>query len=659
MIEMDGLSEMENKTCERAQGKEIGASPHIDPFEQFSEAEMDLSKLFVEMDPQVMSLVRDCDHLDWEQRKSNGAIYTPSALANYVASKVISLTLNDKRSSLHNQAGPTSWRILDPACGGGELLVAVWQQLLSKIAEEHSFYFNHLMPRDILCGIDNDKKAVSKTRTRINSFCASETQYLKIINTNALFPFNRRTSYQGWKQIRKQFEAPEGFDIVIANPPWGAETRAYEKKLVSTGEFTTFSGQFDTSDLFLELSSSVLKPGGYLAYIVPDSLFSLERTALRKLLLSQTDILFVGRFGERFFKDVNRACAVIIARKREPNIASRVSARTQCLRLTPDVRKDLLLGRLSFHQAERSLVHSVRQDRFLHNENFSFDIDLTERDEITINKLTSAKNNFRSYLNSYRGVELSKTGKVIFCNECKLWLPLPRAKNPKCAHCGAKLRNDEQDIIVRDKKLKGYQTLLSGEDIRRYHIEQRLWIDVRRNGINYKSLSQYESPKILVRKTGVGLSASMDYTDSLTNQVVYIFRAKDGVEIPLEFFLGVINSRAMYYYHVKKHGETEWRSHPYVTQKQVLDFPLPNDATLSVEKKHTVEEIAKLVGNNLKKNKPFPVKADVQIERFVAELFDLRRKDYEIIYQTLESVQDLLPVRALKNVAINQIFEVD
>ena len=49
---------------------------------------------------------------------------------------------------------------------------------------------------------------------------------------------------------------------------------------------------------------------------------------------------------------------------------------------------------------------------------------------------------------------------------------------------------------------------------------------------------------------------------------------------PLEFMLAVLNSRAMYYFLAKKHGETEWRSHPYLTQKQVLDLPMPAECTL-------------------------------------------------------------------------------
>ena len=203
------------------------------------------------------------------------------------------------------------------------------------------------------------------------------------------------------------------------------------------------------------------------------------------------------------------------------------------------------------------------------------------------------------------------------------------------------------DLIASKKKIKGYKPFFSGEDIQRYRIIQTRWIDVRRDGINYKPLSQYVSPKILIRKTGVGLSASIDYTNSLTNQVVYIFRLKEEITIPLEFFLGVINSRAMYYYHVKKHGETEWRSHPYITQKQILDLPLPGATTLTIDKWQIVEAIAKLLRGYLKNNKPISVDADIQIERFVAKLFNLNKNDYLAIYQTLESVQDLLPVKEI------------
>ncbi len=265
-----------------------------------------------------------------EDRKVNGIVYTPAGLANYVAKKTIDLFLQDqlrgKSSRTHNRCGSVhirDWRILDPACGDGELLVAIWRQLVQKLSE-------HLGSQDIvrainplksLCGIDIDPGATRSTKLRIqalNSAVGGRHTNTKVLNTNALFPFSQKRRMIGWKQVFRRFDAPDGFDIIIANPPWGADTASYNDKL-SREQFFLYQGQFDTSDLFLELAISIVKPGGYFAFIIPDSLFNSERTALRKILLSKTDIRFIGRFGEKFFDKVNRACAVIICKNTQSN----------------------------------------------------------------------------------------------------------------------------------------------------------------------------------------------------------------------------------------------------------------------------------------------------------------------------------------------------
>ena len=50
---------------------------------------------------------------------------------------------------------------------------------------------------------------------------------------------------------------------------------------------------------------------------------------------------------------------------------------------------------------------------------------------------------------------------------------------------------------------------------------------------------------------------------------------KSNIQFRLESFLAILNSRAMYYYLTANSGETNWRSHPYLTQKQLLNLPLP------------------------------------------------------------------------------------
>ena len=171
------------------------------------------------------------------------------------------------------------------------------------------------------------------------------------------------------------------------------------------------------------------------------------------------------------------------------------------------------------------------------------------------------------------------------------------------------------------------------------------WIKLEKNGINYKSKKTYESPKILIRKTGVGITAALDYTNSYTNQVVYILRSNGKSNLDLEFFIALINSRAYYFYLIKAFGELEWKSHPYLTQTQVLSLPLPD---LKSEKNIRIaKEIALLLRSELKNGK-LSRSIDLKIESMVGKMFWLKKKDYQIIFDAINDLDELLPVRELK-----------
>ena len=81
------------------------------------------------------------------QEKSEGATYTPTSLANFVASKIIdSANLPDKEI-----------RILDPAIGDGELLLSLLTKLV-RTASRISVY-----------GFDTDAAAIAIARQRLTS----------------------------------------------------------------------------------------------------------------------------------------------------------------------------------------------------------------------------------------------------------------------------------------------------------------------------------------------------------------------------------------------------------------------------------------------------------------------------------------------------------
>ena len=164
-------------------------------------------------------------------------------------------SLIEKESTDRISGAMRNWRIIDPACGDGELLSAIWFGLKSE-CKALTNIVHQAKANEMLCGIDIDTKALRNASRRLNliSDNVNRNAGMKLIKTNALFPFNSSEPSIGWARIKQHFNAQNGFDVVIANPPWGANVTSY-RHLLNGGNYSVCKGQFDTADLFFEFSS--------------------------------------------------------------------------------------------------------------------------------------------------------------------------------------------------------------------------------------------------------------------------------------------------------------------------------------------------------------------------------------------------------------------
>ncbi len=550
-------------------------------------------------------------------RKTTGSFYSPSNLSLYVASKMASLLPEKKQIS-----------ILDPAVGDGALLFAFKSLVDSK--------------QTIFAGVDINYDAVENTSLRMKY----ERLCSYMFYTDALSPYNLDIK-SGWNQIKKRLKI-EAFDAIISNPPWGAE---FDHSDASTSKLTTAVGQYDIYDLFLELSIDLLSDGGVYGFIVPDSIYRKEHYAIRKKLLTETSIRYITRIGEFIFESVNTSVSVIIGIKQKPLKDNSIS----CVHLPNTIAKKIASNELSFNDAETPFIHQCSQHFFIES-NFSLSIDITHTDIDIINHFNSLPR-IGDYLISHRGVELSKKGKIIQCPLCKKWMPQPKGNIQEvvCKHCGYKgnLQSFATDTIITRDRLtsqRGYP-FLSGEDLDRYFYRSKSQILFNYQGINYKSLSLYTQPKILVRKTGVGITAVLDYDNNVVNQVVYMLTLRNrSFRVPLEFFIAVINSRITTFYIIKKFGSANWCTHPYLSQAMVDELPVPNFNDFSESDWHKVRDICNYV-KTIYQVGGIADGIDVLIEKELLQLFKLKRESFFDILRAIETVEQLVPFKRLLKVS--------
>jgi len=263
-----------------------------------------------ETKPQEIQIIRDIDHA-----RSLGAFDTPVPIVRHIAIAVI-----DKLSQSGNPP-----KLVDPACGAGYFLLDALDSL-------HDAYPG-IKPVELvekcLTGLDIDPIAVELTRRNIAWHLNQEyktsivpTLLEKIIiEADALADFDKLPINAG------------SFDGVIGNPPYqffsgrGSPVAALRKSgktkkakilddeiNILVERFSeSSSGCRDRYKWFIQRAIELIKPGGYLGYITPNTWLAYPRYHdIRNLLKKFGNIESVIDLGTLPFKRAHVPTAILI-----------------------------------------------------------------------------------------------------------------------------------------------------------------------------------------------------------------------------------------------------------------------------------------------------------------------------------------------------------
>jgi hypothetical protein len=502
--------------------------------------------------------------------------------------------------------------LLDPACGDGELLDAALEQL----------------PNAKLFGMDIDCEASHAAQTRLGKSAIIKTEDMLLSPD-----FDKR---------QPSFKV----GALISNPPWGADLLHSSGSLRALG-YTLANGQFDSWSLFVEMSMKALEDGGMAVFILPDAIFSPEHSSTRSLLAQNFSVELIARLGEGIFKGVYRGTTVLLIRKCKPTPTHTV----EVFRLSRTQRAAVLSGDLDLQIVRQLGSHRVSQSRFVSDVGCRWDIDVRRSDQNLLGRLEASGGSWTDMLVSGRGVELSKRGLVKVCGTCGHVTPSPtRPRDVKCHGCGRVSHSEEmatQIIVEADmEKKSGFMPLIVGEDISRYALSCSRQIKLNVPGVNYKNYGIYSQERLLVRKTGIGLKATVTKKVAASNQVVFHYvPISEEFSFFIYYILGVLSSRVMFAYHLRKSGENEWRSHPYVTPKTLKELPIPSPKRGTQSWRQAVE-IASRVKKHIQ-NGGKSEKIDLEIEGLVAGLYELDHSDLDWVKRVICEAQSLEPMRVL------------
>jgi len=230
-------------------------------------------------------------------------------------------------------------RIIDPACGSGGFLIDaldhVWGQLREE-AEERGWNERELARREQRAATDGFR-GVDK-----DAFLAQVTKaYMALVGDGrgGIFCANSLDQSSVWTQGMRDKIEPGTFDVVITNPPFGKKIVVKGDKLLSQYELgrrwkQDKAGTWEQTEklhdrqppqiLFLERCLQLLRPGGRLGIVLPESLLGMPTHGyVVTWLQSRAKIRGIVSMPEELFKTSGKGgthakVCVLLVEKTQP-----------------------------------------------------------------------------------------------------------------------------------------------------------------------------------------------------------------------------------------------------------------------------------------------------------------------------------------------------
>jgi adenine-specific DNA-methyltransferase len=228
-----------------------------------------------------------------EQIKNTGATFTPQGLSVFLAERIASYIK------------PTNQKVLDPACGEGELLIAMGDILFDSAIDF------------TLTGYDANEQYLSFAHERILRFGAKNTKLVHEDFLQAIDVSSHQSSLGLFQEYNKS-SVNNSFDIVIANPPYVRTQLLGTEQAQELARKFNLKGRVDLYYPFLIAMTESLKEGGILGVITSNRYLSTKGgESIRKFLSENYEILELIDLGDTKLFDAAVLPAIFIGRKQK------------------------------------------------------------------------------------------------------------------------------------------------------------------------------------------------------------------------------------------------------------------------------------------------------------------------------------------------------
>ncbi len=403
-------------------------------------------------------------------------------------------------------------------------------------------------------------------------------------------PFNTNIS-SGWFDPEWMFGIKEGFDIVIANPPYKEISERDEKLFFQKKYKEVLSGHYDLFIFFFKKGIDLLKKGGINTYITPHTFIIYSQFKnLRNWIYNNNSIIEVTDRIENIFESgvVDNSISII--------------AKSNSLNETK-------FSKYTFTGRELQLISQVQLKKTEYTAD-AFEIN-TIQNKVILKKYEVNSSHLGELVDSSQGITVY-----------------------------AKVQGEKINYFRERKETKNSKPYTKGREIFKYslkwgggYIEYGDWLWCPRDK------KYFESPKILLRQTSADIIATYVESPFYCIDSIHSLIKKDN-EVDLKYILAILNSKlGNYIYHllITEEGKVFAQVKLTFLRKIPIKYANEKDQKPFIDLVDKILAITKDDDYLQNENKKAKVKEyEKQVDQLVYKLYSLTEEEIKIIEKEIK-----------------------
>jgi type I restriction-modification system DNA methylase subunit len=421
-----------------------------------------------------------------------------------------------------------------------------------------------------------------------------------------------------WKEAFPEGMKAGGFDCIIGNPPYVIATEDIlgTSQVEHLRRFDVAAYKTDLYHLFIEKGICLLRQGGTLGFITPNTWFTLPfAVRLREYVLANARLLELVNFGHRVFADADVHTGLAFLSKERSRKADTVAVKD----LPKEFSENLLHAAVST---------KVRLAEWMEDPDRKFEIRRSGAIGELVRRITTAFPALSAVARASLGTQAYNSSK----------------------HTAEQIR--KRVFHAKRRLSKEYLPELAGNDVGRYCYEHRkgTWIKYGPWLHDYRTMDWLTGPRILVREIpgkGIRKILACYLEETFCNyKTILNVSSTEHTTFDMRYLAALLNSRLLSFLYPLVSSKIVAESFPRLSVRDLKRLPIavPDRSTHWGSTKH--DRMVKLVDSMLALHKQLAAAkseaqkgvikrqidaTDAEIDRLVYELYGLTEEEIRIV----------------------------